>query len=268
MSNGREERIAVFQDTMDMTETDAELKASVKTSVAGTKFYPVGIPDVKAETDKKGHVFVTKERSFEAAMNCAAKNHGKRIVVHNFASATNPGGGVAWGSTAQEEALCRTSTLFPCLKQEMLWNSFYSFHRERHDTRYTNAAIYTPDVTVFKTDEAFPELMDRNDWLKVDVITLAAPNLKELRISDEELFSLHMDRAEKLVKVALDNKADCLITGAFGCGAFRNNPAVVASAFKEVMDKYGDAFDEVVFAIYCSEKDKANYEAFKRILRW
>ena len=39
--------------------------------------------------------------------------------------------------------------------------------------------IYTPDVTVFKTDTSCPKLMNEKDWYDVDVITCAAPNLRE-----------------------------------------------------------------------------------------
>ena len=39
--------------------------------------------------------------------------------------------------------------------------------------------IYTPGVTVFKTDTSNPKLLDEKDWYDVDVITCAAPNLRE-----------------------------------------------------------------------------------------
>lgn len=33
-------------------------------------------------------------------------------------------------------------------------------------------------------------------------------------------------------------KADILVLGAFGCGAFRNNPEVVAKAYKAAMEVF------------------------------
>ncbi len=60
-------------------------------------------------------IAVSKNRSLEVASSYARA--GKKVAVLNFASATNPGGGVKHGSSAQEEALCRCSTLYPCLEQ-------------------------------------------------------------------------------------------------------------------------------------------------------
>lgn len=54
-----------------------------------------------------------------------------------------------------------------------------------------------------------------------------------------------------------------LILGAWGCGAFGNNPNDVASDFKTVLvdEHYGKFFDEVCFAVYgCASS--ANVRAF------
>ena len=65
------------------------------------------------EIDKKVYdipakVIVSKKRSLEAASAYKDLN----VCVHNFASASNPGGGVTRGANAQEECLCRCSSLF------------------------------------------------------------------------------------------------------------------------------------------------------------
>ena len=59
---------------------------------------------------------------------------------------------------------------------------------------------------------------------------------------------------------------EVVILGAFGCGAFENNPEVVASASKEVVSKYLDCFETIEFAIYCSSRYEQNYRIFKRVL--
>ncbi|MDO5392906.1 MAG: TIGR02452 family protein, partial [Eubacteriales bacterium] len=67
-------------------------------------------------------------------------------------------------------------------------------------------------------------------------------------------------------QAAAANGANLLVLGAFGCGAFCNNPAVVARAYREVLDEYAGYFDQVVFAVYCTPRSMENYEVFRRML--
>ena len=57
-----------------------------------------------------------------------------------------------------------------------------------------------------------------------------------------------------------------LVLGAFGCGAFKNNPEVVAKAYKEVLKEFDGYFENIEFAIYCSKYDTQNYIIFKKVL--
>ncbi len=75
----------------------------------------------------------------------------------NFASATNPGGGVVKGSSAQEECLCRCSVLYPCLDTRKMWAKFCDPHRQAGDPLYNDDCIYTPRVRVIKSDVQFSE---------------------------------------------------------------------------------------------------------------
>ena len=199
------------------------------------------------------------------------KNPTERITALNFASATNPGGGVRKGSRAQEEALCRCTTLLPVLETEENKKRFYDFHRQRHDARYTDACLYTPDIVGFKTDDELPSLLPEAKWATVDILTCAAPNLraipnnimnpgrdKAVRLSMDEIYELHKRRGRHIMSVAAANGADILILGAFGCGAFQNPPEVVAEAYKYLLAAFDGQFREVVFAIYCTPRDMKN----------
>lgn len=279
--DAREQRVKVFQDTMAWIQEEPRLAKAVEKSKSGTRLYSMdetpALPP--AASQSKTPVRVTKSRTFEAAMRLKREHPGKRVAVLNFASATNPGGGVERGSSAQEEALCRCSTLFPCLNIPYLKRDFYGFHRARHDVRYTDTCIYTPDVLVIKTDTAMPERMPEKDWTEVDVISCAAPNLREqpynsmnpgigdpIKVTEREQLELHKNRAQKILSVAADQGVDILVLGAFGCGAFRNNPNIVALAYRDVIPEFAGYFDEIEFAVYCALSDTANYEAFTRVL--
>ena len=65
--------------------------------------------------------------------------------------------------------------------------------------------------------------------------------------------------------VVAHHGADIFVTGAFGCGAFKNNPEVVAAAYKKVVPEFDGCFKEIVFSIYCRPNETQNFDAFKRV---
>lgn len=279
---GDMELIEVFKDTKMLYTTNSALAGSIANSIASTVFYAPGIIPEKGRprfsTDM--HVSVTRNRSLDAALRHCNKASHSRVAVLNFASATNPGGGVVKGSKAQEEALCRCSTLFPVLNTQELQEKFYRFHQERQDTRYTDACIYTPGITVFKTDTNIPERLMPELWRQVDIISCAAPNLRKvpynkmnpgtgpaIPVSDKELLEIHKTRGRKIFRIAVANGIDTLILGAFGCGAFKNPPAIVARAYREILEEFDGYISKVEFAVYCPPGDDTNYRAFTKVMR-
>ena len=126
----------------------------------------------KIEVDRKVFekpckILVTKNRTFESSMQYPEKN----VAVLNFASATNPGGGVVNGSSAQEECLCRCSTLYFNLTEEKMHKGFYLSHIKQQNPLHNDDIIYTPEVVIFKTDTSYPKLMKEENWQTVNVIT-------------------------------------------------------------------------------------------------
>lgn len=265
----RKRLTAVYLDTMSMIEKDVVLSNAVKESASRTKFYPVGaLPRPQGTSSKNTFVTVTGNRSFQAAIQLKKRNPEKRIAVLNFASATSPGGGVTTGSSAQEESLCRCSTLYPLLNRKLLWDKYYEPNEKMDNALHTDACIYTPGVKIIKSDTNQPERLPQSEWIDVDVITCAAPSFRFIDpIEPKALLELHLERGRKILNVALDNKAESLVLGAFGCGAFRNDPDVVASAYAQLMQEYQGAFDEVEFAIFYWGNEVKNYEAFKKALK-
>ena len=217
---------------------------------------------------EKAKVVVSGKRSLEAAEVYAKQ--GQKVCVLNFASATNPGGGVVNGSSAQEECICRCTTLYPCLNTDKMWNVFYKPHRKAANPLYNNDCIYTPDVCIFKSDTNFPALLPKDEWWNVNIITCAAPNLRErpsnamnsyagdkaAKITPEELEKLLASRIRRIFEIAVAYGNEVLILGAFGCGAFKNPPEIVARTFNKVMHRPSaeklwqqPAMEEVVFPI-------------------
>lgn len=275
----KKELISVFNDTMDFVTTKFSgptLRAQMSTRIIndpedfrGEKYY-----------DDPAIIKVTNRDTFTAAKEYAniinSANEGF-VGVLNFASSTNPGGGVTKGSTAQEECLCRCSNLYLTLYQEKCIREYYNINKKYMSNLGSDAIIYSRNVYVFKDKDY--NMLPVKDRFYVDVLTCAAPNLREnprnqynsdaseekLTLTDEELYNIHVKRARNILNVAIKNEDDYLILGAFGCGAFRNNPEIVAKAYKDVLQDYMYCFKVIDFAII-DGKSSNNYEIFKRIL--
>lgn len=275
----KKELISVFNDTMDFVTTKFSgptLRAQMSTRIIsdpedfrGEKYY-----------DSPAIIKVTNRDTFTAAKEYAniinSTNEGF-VGVLNFASSTNPGGGVTKGSTAQEECLCRCSNLYLTLYQEKCIREYYNINKKYMSNLGSDAIIYSRNVYVFKDKDY--NMLPVKDRFYVDVLTCAAPNLREnprnqynsdaseekLTLTDEELYNIHVKRARNILNVAIKNEDDYLILGAFGCGAFRNNPEIVAKAYKDVLQDYIYCFKVIDFAII-DGKYSNNYEIFKRVL--
>ena len=172
------------------------------------------------------------------------------------------------GADAQEECLCRCSGLFLNLKA--MEDSFYLPHKKAFSPLANDDLIYTPEVLVFKTDAWVPKLLPESEWYAVDVITCAAPVLAKGffkgSLSNEELFGIHERRLGRILDAAMAEHVESIVLGAFGCGAFCNDPNVVANAFKHVLARCGHAFKNIEFAIYSSDYEMKNYEIFRSVL--
>ena len=254
----------VMQHTYDYCKEYNILKESIKNTLDNS--YVIYENDQIIMNDdeygKSSNIIVSGNRSFEAA----TKYIGKKIAVLNFAN-NHSIGGSPWYAGAQEESLCRCSTLYPCL--EYFKEDFYQKHINMANDLYfqefgNDDLIYLKDIKVFKTDDSTPKLMNENDWYNVDIITCAAPDLNYV-INVNGYREIIYKRIERILSVAAKEKVEVLILGAFGCGAFHNPPEVVATCFKLLLNKYH--FDTVEFAVYNNKDDIfSNYNIFKNIL--
>lgn len=258
----------VYYDTMNFCFEEPVLSEAVRYGLRNTEIYKENDYPVLPvlEVEKAGVVSVTKERTFESAMRIHKEAPEKKIAVLNFASASKPGGGVKNGRTAQEESLCRCSTLMPVLEQRKTMDEFYIPNKKADNPLYNDTCIYSPGVIICKSDADVPERLKPEDFVTVDVISCAAPNLNNPRVrrpSDENLIRLNLNRAKHILHVAALHEVDVLVTGAFGCGVFGNSPLLVANAWKKAIKEYRTRFDEIVFAIYSKEEHNKNYLIFK-----
>ena len=263
MKNYRKINFEVMADTKMQYESVAELKEAVMNSI-GHQFMvsqEENIDQPSVENSQTKYVCSGK-RSFEAAK--AYK--GKKTAVLNFAN-NHSIGGAPFIAGAQEESLCRCSTLLPCL--EAMREPFYQKHIRQYEAKEignigNDDLIYTPDVVVFKTDERtdpiYPKMMERSEWYKVDVITCAAPEMRRMRSVPANYEEIITSRVKKILDVAAKERVEVLILGAWGCGAFMNDSKVVANAFYSLLENYN--FEVVEFAL--SNGDDFSHSPFNK----
>ena len=70
-----------------------------------------------------------------------------------------------------------------------------------------------------------------------------------------------------MLTCAAAKKADILVLGAFGCGAFQNDPEVVARAFKTALQEFPKVFEQIEFAVYCPPGGSRNYDVFSKTFK-
>lgn len=192
-------------------------------------------------------------------------SRGLKPLVLDAANRYTPGGGVKVGSNAQEEILMRQSNGMVGLEQI----------ESQYPLPETGGALVR-GVTFFRQDpnEEYA-LLDRP--FVVDVFASAAYNCNEQQQTNSEFGGYdrpHDDRVymentkEKMrtmFRAAIRNGNDSLVLGAFGCGAFANNPVVISRWYREVLNEpeFLGSFREVVFGIVDDGKGP-NFETFRR----
>ena len=100
-------------------------------------------------------------------------------------------------------------------------------------------------------------LYHRDAYFVCAYLLILSP-FSERIISSTAVTGLH------ILSAAAANGVDILVLGAFGCGAFRNDPYTVAAAYANVMREYRACFEHVEFAVFCWGAEITNYEAFSK----
>ena len=232
----------------------------IRRAVRDTVYYP---PDYRIELDFPRDCDTVVEVRNESTLRSARRlldDADLYPVALNFASGTSPGGGYNTGSRAQEESLARSSALVACLESA---KEFYELHRRIEDPLFSDAVIYSRDVPFFRgCDHA---LLDEPHHLSV--ITAAAPKATEIRGRDDEIIAAFERRIRRIIEIALENEHDSIVLGAWGCGAYGNDPERVAEIFRNAIERHAlGAFRRIIFAILDHSDDRHQIGPFERAM--
>ena len=208
--------------------------------------------------------------SFTMAHEIYHRYDNAKIMVLNFANPYNPGGSVWHGAKAQEEDLCRRSSLLFSLESEEA-KKYYQYNKDNRNRDVyrndygTNSMILTPHVTIIK-DKNYKYYFE---FPGVSVLTVAAPIVNNRHRLSDEYIDLFFERINSILLCAAHYGYTHLVLGAWGCGAFGNDPEVVSGLFRDAIENFNydgknvhQLFESITFAVPYSAKRPANYEVF------
>lgn len=165
--------------------------------------------------------------------------------VLDFASDSEPGGGFRGKQRGtQEEDLCRRSNLGACLVE----------HFERVGPALympSLAVVYAPDIVVFRSSKTY-RLLERPFWVAVVAAALRSTE------SQVEIDA----KIDGILQVAISHGHRYLVLGAWGCGAFGNDPDQIALGMASAVQACKGCFDHIMFAV----PRGTNFDAFRAAL--
>lgn len=277
MSGNRGARERLAQETLRIIDARryetqdgraVDLDGPLSHCLAGTRLFEVDeiVRMIVAMREVQGahdvHIEVVNETTL-VGLSALLRESDEPVAVLNFASAKNPGGGFLGGSQAQEESLARSSVLYASLSR---CDSFYTRHRSSSSLLYSDAMILSPDCPVFRDDHGV--LLEAP--MHAGFITSAAPNagaIAQTRPDELPLIeSTFVRRAEGVLALAAQHGYRRLVLGAWGCGVFRNDPAMVARVFADHLRRgpWCHHFERVRFSVLDNTADGATFAAFRR----
>jgi uncharacterized protein (TIGR02452 family) len=271
LMNARTQNVSIAKETLAVLKQKhytspsgkvVDISTSLDAAIKGTILYKTDaeLPDTDWETFTPT-IEVLNETTARAAVRLLAL--GKTdIVALNFASARNVGGGFLAGALAQEEDLCRASGLYACTKSKPV---FYNENILLDGPFYTDNVIYSPKVPFFR--DSYHNFLEAP--FELSIISSPAPNLSSLtgRIEGLEAKTkgILRERAIRILDIAAHHGHKNIILGAWGCGAFGNDPKMVSEVFKLALEKI-PAFEHVCFATYDDRDPPIVFETFKKII--
>ena len=287
----RNERRAIAKSTLEIIEAghyaiegvEHDIRPQLDTMLSGTRYYaPDSLLSLwqqpssasNLSRDRATEISIVEISTLEGASILSSTSYTspeetrRRVGVLNFASAKHPGGGFQSGAQAQEESIARSSTLYPSLTCST-GEKFYPPHKkDPKGGYYSHAMIFSPDVTVFRTDSG-----NFIEPFHIDVVTSAAVNAGVVRrtlhgqvageAEEVKIGNVMKERMGRILFLFEKHGVKDIVLGSFGTGVFQNNVSLVAAIWAQLLiapgARFANSFDRVVFAIL----GRSTFEEFK-----
>lgn len=277
----RNERRAIAKSTLEIIEAgnytvggvEHNIQPRLGAMLSGTRYYaatsllslwpqPTSTSNVTRQSATE--ILIVEISTLEGANFLESTSHTppeetrRRVGVLNFASAKHPGGGFQSGAQAQEESIARSSTLYPSLTCPKVGRFYESHNKDPKGGYYSHAMIFSPDVTVFRTDSG-----KLTEPVQIDVVTSAAVNAGVVRrtlngqvageAEEVKIGRAMKERMGRILFLFEKHGVKDIVLGSFGTGVFQNKVSLVAAIWAELLvapgARFANSFDRVVFAI-------------------
>lgn len=274
-------RIEVYKNNLEVyrqwgyvTDSGKEIALPDKQqTLDAAKVYsaPFSVEGVPARYDKTDFV-VEQVGCLEAGRRMMAR--GLNPAILNFADAYEACGMYNTGSNAQEESICRVSTLPPTL---------YQYYNKRWANK---AGVPMREVPGYPMDKNFGGIYSKVTVFRegpsggfrfsetpydTAVISVACLRFTRRDLDENGVDRNHSDieyqagggswtpegaeimrnKVRTIYRIAIENGHDSIVLGAWGCGVFKQNPDKIARLFTSVLDEpeFKGRFRELFFAV-------------------
>lgn len=233
--------------------------------------------------------------SAQAAQYFTRRDRGCKVSIMNFANGESPGGGYNNGARAQEEDLCRQFPLYwPSLARTM--STCYPFGPPCgvSSDRYSMVLV-THGLECWRADGVVGSyrVLERPDFAVDTFVAATAPAIRfggdvadAQGLSDAiehviwspffdgnegQSSNLDLSRLREAASRGSNGTKRVLILGAWGCGAFGNDPREMSLLFRTALLRAFEdrvPLDEVHFAIpVFNPRDKGNPIEYRKMLQ-
>jgi uncharacterized protein (TIGR02452 family) len=271
----RDDNVQIFKETCDTISRGQyqspsgrtiHLDAARQTRMIGnTKPYS-STSSLKC-LNKNYHTKITVENRTTLKMTEKLLQEGLNPLVLDMANRYIPGGGVLHGSSAQEETLCRQSNLYEALRNRAWWR--FPFHEL--------GGIYVPEVQFFRADPSENYAFLEKPVTAAVFASAAYDTVHNKkyggrdRPKDEKVYRENTkEKMRTMLRVALIKGHDSVVLSAYGCGAFGNDPKLIASLYKDVFaePEFAGQFKKIAFGIVNDYNSSVNYSTFRKAFHW
>lgn len=197
-------------------------------------------------------VVVRNTDTLVMARDFIAQHPDAHVAILNMASEIKPGGGVERGSRAQEEEIFRRTNAVALLPRR-------EYPLGTRELLFSTPLVVLKDTGYYRLDQEFACSM-------ISCAAVRKPRLdREGRYADIHARSAMESKIDLIFLTAVHHGVNCLVLGAFGCGAFGNPPTEVAALFAAAVKRYETCFTKIGFAVLVArDEDRANLAAFEQ----